>query len=187
MTLPWNSVATAVGGERSCRPGWLLSPPRRRSQRCRRWQVFQLGTWGPNNKVGSFREIYSNCLSSPPLCGRNRQAGRGAPQLAGMSSFESSPGVGRRVMDESVHSAASIHSTSNAPILQFAIDHSRLVHESQGWPYTSYRLLTTYQGQAFAVERRFREFRELHALLRRSSHSLPEHFPLWGNVLNRFW
>ena len=61
MTLPWNSVATAVGGERSCRPGWLLSPPRRRSQRCRRWQVFQLGTWGPNNKVGSFREIYSNC------------------------------------------------------------------------------------------------------------------------------
>lgn len=70
--------------------------------------------------------------------------------------------------------------------LQFSIDHANTLFDEAGRPYTSYSIVTTYQGQSYASERRYREFRALHERLRSDVPGLPHHFPVWPNLLNRF-
>ena len=71
--------------------------------------------------------------------------------------------------------------------LHIRVRETSLAHED-GWPFphTLYHIVTTQQGQQFAVQRRFREFVVLHQRLRAHLDELPAQFPLWGNVLNRF-
>eukprot|EP00316_Scyphosphaera_apsteinii_P000273 CAMPEP_0119325226 /NCGR_PEP_ID=MMETSP1333-20130426/65276_1 /TAXON_ID=418940 /ORGANISM="Scyphosphaera apsteinii, Strain RCC1455" /LENGTH=1012 /DNA_ID=CAMNT_0007333143 /DNA_START=95 /DNA_END=3133 /DNA_ORIENTATION=- len=73
----------------------------------------------------------------------------------------------------------------NQPAVQFAIDQTSREYDAQSRPYTAYRVVTSYQGQAFHVQRRFREFRALHDQLLPFCLGLPKHFPLWPNVFNR--
>jgi len=77
-------------------------------------------------------------------------------------------------------------SSSSGASLSFSVEQTVREFEPNGWPFTAYVVVTTYRGQAFAVHRRFREFRALHEELVQSCSGLPERFPLWPNVLNRF-
>ena len=70
--------------------------------------------------------------------------------------------------------------------ITFTVDEEVREHESNGWEYSLYRIVTTYQGQPFAVNRRFKEFKQLHGQLRVHVPSLPREFPLWANMLNRY-
>ena len=79
----------------------------------------------------------------------------------------------------SVHGGA-----AEAPIV-FAIDEEVKEREPNGWEFSAYRVVTTYQGQMYTATRRFKEFKQLHLQLRAHIPSLGE-FPLWGNLLNRF-
>ena len=73
-----------------------------------------------------------------------------------------------------------------AGALSFHIERTSTLFDQAGRPYTSYAVLTTYHGQSFVSQRRFREFRELHEHLRAELPRLPYHFPVWPNLLNRF-
>lgn len=72
--------------------------------------------------------------------------------------------------------------------LGFAIGRAdTLFDEATLKPYTSYTVVTTYQGQQFESQRRYREFRELHDRRLREAPwcGLPRAFPLWPNPFNR--
>jgi len=70
--------------------------------------------------------------------------------------------------------------------LQFEVDETTRETDEKGWPYTAYRITTTYQGRTFTVFRRFREVRDLHEQLKPFCPGLPAIFPMWPNVFNRF-
>jgi len=86
-----------------------------------------------------------------------------------------------------VPSAGSVADMSPEALCHIRVRDTSLAHED-GWPipHTLYHIVTTQQGQQFAVQRRFREFVVLHQRLRAHLDELPAQFPLWGNVLNRF-
>ena len=77
--------------------------------------------------------------------------------------------------------------SADAAGIHIRIRETSLAHD-EGWPipHTLYHVVTTQQGQQFAVQRRFREFVVLHQRLKAHLETLPSQFPLWGNVLNRF-
>ena len=58
----------------------------------------------------------------------------------------------------------------------------------EGWPihHTLYEVVSTWRGESHTVQRRFREFKVLHERLKVHLDGLPDGFPLWGNLLNRF-
>ena len=66
------------------------------------------------------------------------------------------------------------------------VDEERRERSADGWEYSSYCIVTSYQGQSFQAHRRFREFRHLHAQLVVHIPALPHNFPLWGHLLNRY-
>jgi len=70
--------------------------------------------------------------------------------------------------------------------ISFSVDEEVREREENGWEYSAYRIVTMYQGQPFAVNRRFKEFKQLHVQLRVHLPTLEANFPLWGNLLNRF-
>ena len=70
--------------------------------------------------------------------------------------------------------------------LSFAVDFETREREENGWEYSAYRITTTYQGQPFCANRRYKEFKLLHSQLRAHVPSLPVEFPLGVNVFNRF-
>ncbi|KAL1510997.1 hypothetical protein AB1Y20_005822 [Prymnesium parvum] len=70
--------------------------------------------------------------------------------------------------------------------LYVRVEDERRERSSDGWEYSSYTIVTTYQGQSFSVQRRFREFRQLHSQLLPHLPTLSRSFPLWGNILNRY-
>ena len=71
-------------------------------------------------------------------------------------------------------------------MIQFSVDEEVREREENGWEYSSYTVVTTYQGQPFTVQRRYKEFKMLHNQLRPHAPSLAPNFPLWGNLFNRF-
>ena len=104
-----------------------------------------------------------------------------------MAEFEGDP----RVPSPSRAPASSVASSINllaqgGTSLSFAVDEEVREREDNGWEFSTYRVVTTYQGQPFAVNRRYKEFKQLHAQMRVHAPSLPPDFPLWGNLLNRF-
>ena len=50
--------------------------------------------------------------------------------------------------------------------MSFQVDEEVREREANGWEYSAYRVLTTYQSQCFAATRRFKEFKVLHGQLR---------------------
>ena len=72
-------------------------------------------------------------------------------------------------------------------VLKFRIDTESREKSPDGWEYSAYAIVTSYQGQMFTSHRRFRDFRDLHKKLS-AAHipTLPKHFPLWPNIFNRY-
>ena len=71
-------------------------------------------------------------------------------------------------------------------MMTFQVDEEVREKEANGWEYSAYRVVTHYQGQPFSATRRYKEFTQLHNLLRVHIPSLPSAFPMWGNLLNRY-
>ena len=70
--------------------------------------------------------------------------------------------------------------------LSVRVDEEQRERSADGWEYSSYTIVTSYQGQSFASQRRFREFRALHKQLLPHVSSLAANFPLWAHLLNRY-
>ena len=104
------------------------------------------------------------------------------PLLSGASS--SSLGGGSAHGGGSTHSGAAMNPSE--VMIQFSVDEEVREREENGWEYSSYTVVTTYQGQPFTVQRRYKEFKMLHNQLRPHAPSLAPNFPLWGNLFNRF-
>ena len=85
------------------------------------------------------------------------------------------------------HSNSSFNSgPATSSGLSVRVDEERRECSADGWEYSSYVIVTSYQGQTFQAHRRFREFRHLHAQLVVHIPALPHNFPLWGHLLNRY-
>lgn len=71
-------------------------------------------------------------------------------------------------------------------LITFAVDEEVREREENGWEYSAYSVVSTYQGQSYTVQRRYKEFKQLHAQLRVHAPTLPANFPIWPNLLNRY-
>ena len=75
---------------------------------------------------------------------------------------------------------------AGGPTLTFSVDSEVREREENGWEYSAYTVVTTYQGQLFSINRRYKEFVTLHSQLRAHLPELPGSFHLGGNPFNRF-
>ena len=113
-------------------------------------------------------------------CGAMQADGvRSSPPGAPAASF----GMGMGRSDTQLSSAAN---PTGASSLSVRVPDERREKGEDGWEYSVYSVITMYQGQAYTAQRRYREFRQLHSLLRVHLPALPGQFPLWPHVLNRY-
>ena len=85
-----------------------------------------------------------------------------------MASMEASPRILRREDSSGLSLKpspnSSVHGGDTA--ILFAIDEEVKEWEANGWEYSAYRIVTTYQSQMYTATRRFKEFTQLHLQLR---------------------
>eukprot|EP00900_Chrysochromulina_parva_P021437 jgi/Chrpa1/3927/Chrysochromulina_OHIO_Genome00015594-RA len=75
---------------------------------------------------------------------------------------------------------------AGGPTLTFSVDSEVREREENGWEYSAYTVVTSYQGQLFSINRRYKEFVTLHSQLRAHLPELPSNFHLGGHPFNRF-